>query len=174
MTDNTTIDDGSALVGKARIETFLLPQDVAARFRNSPSAILTVYVAYLLAGLFCFVYLVSTDFEHAQMYRFFGVVAFAFSFPLAHLLKKMFLGRSVTSVSDEVTSSLGQSEGFDKALREALMATPWSKARLHRGRYKKPLRDGILVLARSGENTSFSISPDCTSISVVVPENVFR
>lgn len=149
--------------------TLALPQDIADTFRKSPLAMRIIFYSYLgmlFAGV---AWLTFASPENAQQYRFYGILAFIGTFPLRIALKKMFLGRAVTSMSDDMTSRLGQSEAFRNTVRETLMATPWSKHRLSRGRYKKPRFEDIMVLFKDGSHTTMSVATDFSSVSIVPP-----
>jgi hypothetical protein len=153
----------------ANAVTLALPQDVADSFRKSPLPMRIIFYSYLVllfAGVAWFVFASP---ENAQQYRFYGILAFIGTFPLRAVLKKIFLGRAVTSVSDDMTSRLGQSEEFRNTLRDTLMGTPWSKHRLSKGRDRKPRFENIMVLFKDGSHTTLSIATDFSSISIVPP-----
>lgn len=149
--------------------TIPLSKEVADSFRKSPlpmRVIFYLYLALLFAGVAWFAFASP---ENAQQYRFYGILAFIGTFPLRVALKKVFLGRAVTSVSDGLTSCLGQSEAFRNTVRDTLMGTPWSKHRLTKGRYRKPRFEDIMVLFKDGSHTTLSIATDFSSISIVPP-----
>lgn len=149
--------------------TYELPRDVARTFEKAPLVMRVVSLSYFALWLGGFMYLVIVDTENFQKYKFFGIAAFALSFALNAILKRLFLGRAVAEVSQGVTARLGQSEAFRAALSDTLMATPWSKYRLTRGRYKKAQFDNLYVLLKDGSYTYMSIAPDCSRISIVPP-----
>lgn len=149
-----------------------LSPDVSASFRKSPlkiRAIFWSFVALIFIGVGVMTFM---DSENAQQYRFYGIIAFVFSFPLRIVLNKVLLGRAVGSVSRELTDRLGQSEAFRKILSETLMQTPWSKHRVTRGRYKEARFEDIMVLFRDGSHTSMNVARDFSNISIVPPDKI--
>jgi hypothetical protein len=165
---NDIASDGK-VTGQSTAVTLALPQEVADSFKKSPLVMRIIFYSYLVmlfAGVAWFAFVSP---ENAQQYRFYGILAFILTFPLRIVLKKVFLGRAVGSVSGELTRRLGQSEAFGKIVYETLMQTPWSKHRLSRGSYKEPRFEDIMVLFRDGSHTTLSIAEDFSSISIVPP-----
>lgn len=158
--------------GPTPAATIPLSQDVADSFRKSPLVMRIIFYGYLVLLFGGVALLTIAHPENAQQYRFYGILAFVLTFLLRIVLKKLFLGRAAGSVSDELTSMLGQSAAFRKVLYETLVQTPWSKHRLSKGRYKEPRFEDIMVLFRDGSHTDLTLARDFSSISIVPPVKI--
>lgn len=143
-----------------------VPRDAAGAFRKAPLIMRLILMAYTAVWLGGFIFLSFFDMDNIQKYKFYAIAAFAFSFVIQYVLRKVFLGKAVATVSGRITSMMGQTPEFRDAVRATLMDTPWSRHRLRRGRYKKPQFDDLYVLLKDGRYTFLSIEPDFSSIRV--------
>jgi hypothetical protein len=149
--------------------SYELSGEVARSLDKSPLMMKIVFFSFLTAWFGSLTVLMFVDPENSHQYRFYGILAFIASFAVLAVLKKLFLGRAVGAVSDELTRRLGQSAAFRKVLYATLMQTPWSKHRLNKGRYKEARFEDIMVLFKDGSHTSFNLAKDFSSISIVPP-----
>ena len=152
------------------VVSYAVPHEVARVLKEAPVKIGVIFYSYLAVGLGSFVFLVFSDTANAEKYRFFGILAFLFSFALSVGLRRLFMGRAVAVVSRDLTALTGQPEAFTKALSDTLLKAPWSKWRIVRGRYKKPRFEDIMVLLKDGSYTSMNITEDFSNITIGTPK----
>lgn len=168
---NDIAPDGVAATSSTAV-TIPLSQDVADSFKKSPLVMRIIFYSYLVLLFGGVALLTFAHPENAQQYRFYGILAFVATFHLRIVLKKLFLGRAAGSVSNDLTSRLGQSEAFRKVVYDTLVQAPWSKHRLNKGRYKEPRFEDIMVLFRDGSHTDLSLARDFSSVSIVPPSTL--
>ena len=170
--DNSVVRNEVGLWNGGAAVTVAVSPFAAGRFRKSPLVMRVVLFSYLALGLAGFVAALVMDPVNAERHRFLAIIGFAVSWVLAAVLKRVFLGRAVDEVSDELAARLGQSGEFRRAVRSVLLGTPWSRHRLSRGRHKEPRFEDIMVLFRSGDHTVMSMARDFSSVSIIPPERV--